>query len=413
MAGKIIGGRQTQQTRSYFALRLPKGWWIWGTDSQIEGYIDQPQVDFFKFVAEKWMAPGSKLILCAGTPDWEYVDPGNPAKNFSTFSYLASLAPSVGKGHELKLVLSGDSHHYARFREQNLHYITCGGGGAFLHPTHNLRSKKAFHFKFPVPGQKYDPKHGPYSRSMDLATKDDVPGGDEALFPDRAVSRRLATGYLLFAVRNWDFTMVLTGVYLIFTWLLYVNQVSDLLSGVRSLPVLLSQGSLPDAMKNFWQLVVSSPPTVLFCLIAWAAYYYFADARGIARVALSTAHSIIQAIAASLTTCLVHRAVEPYFAGPFGAIACIVAGSIAAALTTGTLLGIYLWVCLSAWGKHWGHFSALAVEHYKSFLRFHIGSDGSLKVFAIGLPKVPNDRRRRGGNPEKLLPELIESISIQ
>ena len=100
-------------------------------------------------------------------------------------------------------------------------------------------------------------------------------------------------------------------------------------------------------------------------------------------------------------------------AAPFGTILCLVVAALAAAVTTGTLLGLYLWVCLNAWGRHWGHFSALAVENYKSFLRLHIGSDGTLQVFAIGLPKVPNDRRRRSGNPEDLCPELIESISIQ
>src|SRR5262249_46327327 len=116
-AGRLIGGRQTWQTRSYFALKLPHGWWLWGTDSQLEGYIDQPQIDYFQFVAEKWMQNGDKLILCVGTPDWEYVEPKSPTKSFAAFSYLERLAGAVeAKTIRLGLVLTGDSHHYARLQ---------------------------------------------------------------------------------------------------------------------------------------------------------------------------------------------------------------------------------------------------------------------------------------------------------
>src|SRR5262249_3143996 len=77
--GRIVGGRATQQTRSYFAIRLPHDWWLWGADIQLEGYIDQPQIDFFSHVAQRWMKPGSRLILCTGMPNWAYVDPRDPA----------------------------------------------------------------------------------------------------------------------------------------------------------------------------------------------------------------------------------------------------------------------------------------------------------------------------------------------
>jgi Calcineurin-like phosphoesterase len=412
--GKVIGGRRTQQTRTYFALRLPKGWWLWGTDSQIEGYIDQPQVDFFQFVAEKWMAPKSRLILCAGTPDWEYVDPRDPEKKFGTLSYLARLAPSVGKGHELKLLLSGDSHHYARYHEKDLNFITCGGGGAFLHPTHNLCPHKKFEFPFPPPGQAYDPKLKRYARTVDLAKKNDLPDANEALFPSRAVSRRLARALPLFAVRNPNFTLVVAALYLIFTWSLYLaNQILDPLSVHQPLQKLLLSGSLLCADFNFWRVAVSSPPTLLFCVLGLLCYYYFADADGLARIAMGSVHALVQAIAASLVACVVLRMMVPLLPGTLGTMICFAAAALVAAVATGTLMGFYLWLCLDAWGRHWGHFSALAVENYKSFLRLHIGSDGTLQVFAIGLPKVPNDRRRRSGKPEDLCPELIESISIR
>jgi ABC-type Co2+ transport system permease subunit len=128
---------------------------------------------------------------------------------------------------------------------------------------------------------------------------------------------------------------------------------------------------------------------------------------------LGGSHAVIQAIAASFVTCAVLRLLAVPLETPVRTFFCFVVAALVAALTTSTLLGIYLWLCLNALGRHWGHFSALAVENYKSFLRLHIGTDGTLRVFAIGLPRVPNDRRRRSEKPEELRPVLIESIPIR
>ena len=43
-----IGGWQTRQTRSYFAVQLPKRWWLLGLDSQLGSYIDEPQLEYFR-----------------------------------------------------------------------------------------------------------------------------------------------------------------------------------------------------------------------------------------------------------------------------------------------------------------------------------------------------------------------------
>ena len=39
-----IGGRQTVQTRSYFAAALPGRWWLWGIDIQSDAYLDSAQI---------------------------------------------------------------------------------------------------------------------------------------------------------------------------------------------------------------------------------------------------------------------------------------------------------------------------------------------------------------------------------
>ena len=77
-------------------MKLPDGWWLWGTDSQLEGYIDQPQIDFFQLRRQPWMDDKSKLILCVGMPNWAYVDGDQPEKEFETFSYLERL-PGIAR----------------------------------------------------------------------------------------------------------------------------------------------------------------------------------------------------------------------------------------------------------------------------------------------------------------------------
>jgi hypothetical protein len=429
--GRAIGGRTTLQTRSYFALKLPGGWWLWGTDSQLEGYIDQPQVDFFDYVARHWMEDGSKLILCTGTPDWQYVDERAPEDGFSSFSYLARLAGSARKGHQVRLVLSGDSHHYARFREGDLDHVTCGGGGAFLHPTTQLRDR-SFDFSFPPPNTPHDPDHGPWRREFRIAEKAE---GGEALFPGRSECRRLSFGYLLFAFRNWKFWLTFAGLHFLFNWLLDYN---SRLSAQQSLVEALSSGPLWQAVGRYWSLALFSPFTILLCLLGTAAYCYFAECRGWRRILLGIGHAGLQAILISIVTCLVVQLLAQAWPGmveaagqaarPSGAAAAsggwtmatacglglkllaLAIASLVSALAAATLIGLYLWACLALWGIHWGHFSALAVEDYKSFLRLRIDREGNLTLFPIGLRKVPDDRRRRDGDPpEDIVPELIET----
>src|ERR1051325_5705401 len=64
-----FAGWQTQQQRSYFALRLPGRWWLLGTDVQLDSDIDVPQINYFREVA-KHMEPGDQVIICTAEPHW-------------------------------------------------------------------------------------------------------------------------------------------------------------------------------------------------------------------------------------------------------------------------------------------------------------------------------------------------------
>ncbi|MFY0583097.1 metallophosphoesterase [Cystobacter fuscus] len=68
-ADRWFAGRRTRQSRSYFALKLPRGWWLIGTDVQLNSDIDVPQLEYFRQTAT-YMQPGDRIILCNAEPAW-------------------------------------------------------------------------------------------------------------------------------------------------------------------------------------------------------------------------------------------------------------------------------------------------------------------------------------------------------
>jgi hypothetical protein len=136
--GNRIGGWQCQQHRSYWALRLPYNWWIWGADIQFSKYLDSAQVNYFEAVAER-MSPNDNLIICLAEPSWMLADlqGQDEEENFFKITTIARK-----RGAHVRAVIAGDWHNYNRYyqHELDIHFITSGGGGAFLHPTHVLRN---------------------------------------------------------------------------------------------------------------------------------------------------------------------------------------------------------------------------------------------------------------------------------
>jgi hypothetical protein len=153
---RALGGWQTRQRRSYFAVQLPHDWYVWGIDVQLESYIDYPQLQHFKAVAQRMKDQSKttpKLILCTAQPDWvhcgaqEFRHRTTMHSDHGAYRTLAFFQDHVihQQGIALKLVLAGDLHHYARYtRDAKIidqappHFITCGTGGAYLSATHNL-----------------------------------------------------------------------------------------------------------------------------------------------------------------------------------------------------------------------------------------------------------------------------------
>jgi hypothetical protein len=130
-----IGGWRTNQARSYFTLALPHRWWLVAIDTQFGAYLDDPQLHYFKAAAANFQ-PGDKVILCSPTPGWVEATTEEPSA-YDTVDYFVRtvLAPT---GVQIPLMLSGDLHHYAHYATPGRDLVHCGGGGAYLYPTHKM-----------------------------------------------------------------------------------------------------------------------------------------------------------------------------------------------------------------------------------------------------------------------------------
>ena len=153
--GHAIAGRITTQTRSYFATKLPGKWWLCGVDVQLDGWIDDEQNAFFHYISQCVMEPGANIIVCAPNPEWQYLCVDRDEKQFASIAYVSAVicgdvagagaqarasyrfrnkAAPAQRRHFIRLVLAGDSHHYARYVEGEespgnrncAQYVTCG-----------------------------------------------------------------------------------------------------------------------------------------------------------------------------------------------------------------------------------------------------------------------------------------------
>jgi hypothetical protein len=366
--GGWIGGWQTEQRRSYFAVKLPQRWWLLGIDIQFDTYIDAPQIAYFRAVAEQ-IAEGDGIVLCTAKPSWVHGGvEGSDA--YATLDYFVTSV--LGKQpQQVRLMLAGDSHHYARYVEVSgdRTLVTCGGGGAYLSATH-------------PPGT--DLVLPPASLHADRV--DPVPSTTFApvtSYPPPDESRRTALRVLdRLPRRNPQFVALMALVQMGLAHVL-----------VTSLPR-LSGTSLArtwDQLQPGWStLAVFRHPVVLLvsALVVAGAAGFAGRAKPYAR-AVGAVHGLAHL---GLALLLVWAAAAlplpeswPAWASFWTRL--IVTGLAGGAAAT-VLMGTYLYLA-SLGGLHLNEvFSAQSVEDRKSFLRIHVRADGALVLHPVAVPTV-------------------------
>ncbi|XP_039163083.1 uncharacterized protein LOC104433215 [Eucalyptus grandis] len=152
-----LGGWLMPQKKSYFALQLPKNWWIFGLDLALHHDIDVYQFKFFSELVKNKVGAKDSVIILTHEPNWllDWYDNNVSGKNFSHL-----IRDDLNK--RCKLRIAGDLHHYMRHSVsagapagepadvENL--LVNGCGGAFLHPTHVFGNFKEYS------GSTYDTK---------------------------------------------------------------------------------------------------------------------------------------------------------------------------------------------------------------------------------------------------------------
>ena len=282
-----IGGWLCPQHRSYFAIRLPHNWWIWGADIQLAQYLDAGQVLYFEGVAEAMKqhpTDAPKLILCTPEPSWNY-DKDDKLQGDDNLSNITKIANDAGA--RICAVIAGDLHHYARCVTEGTatNFITAGGGGAYFSPTHYLKNKRHTRWL----GNEVE-------INLRCQLKDGKPTGKPSCWPSRTTSRRMSLSTLLFPFRNYGFAVALGAIY----WLMIWVYATTSLAGTHWKSPVVGDILIKDPeFKIFPHLFLVTPLAAannvllgIMCLVLWIVLYAYANSGygTRVRVALASLH---------------------------------------------------------------------------------------------------------------------------
>ncbi len=375
-ANRWLAGRRTRQSRSYFALKLPRNWWLIGTDVQLNSDIDVPQVEYFRQVAAM-MQPEDRVILCNAEPAWILAATSKRHRGYleNNLEYLQEKV----LGRRISLFLAGDLHHYRRHEDsEGRQKITAGGGGAFLHPTHAPAAPRlhdGYELRTSFPSEK---------KSRQLARKNLFLIGHSPLF-----GTMTGALYLLLALATWT-EIGSFGLSQI------KEALTEVTSSVVTRPWSLTLGlatlggtmALADAAFGKWRMVAGLLHGLAHIaaafFTAWAGVFFTVSVLGICQdfdVASMQCydgwqHGVGKFLLSSLFTFL-----GGWLVGPF-------------------IMGLYLTVSVNGFGAHSNEaFISLAVPDWKNFLRLRIDKDGDLTVFPVGLERVPRKWKKTNAGP--------------
>lgn len=416
-----FGNWHSQQRRSYFAVQLTKTWWLWAMDIQLAEDMDQPQADYFTIIARSSeLLPGSRIILCTAEPGWLYTDTNT--KSWEIVDYALSIAQKANKQLTIPLLLSGDTHHYSRYEAvDGTQFVTSGGGGAFLHPTHQLE---------PNVDVRWNGRRMP----LTLGTKGNT--SEAAVYPSMERSRSLLWRNLWFAITNWDFSILMAVVYFLVGILVGLRDFPDIYilvalamgGGIIGYTAAQEQVSLPEIYRT-WQTRRTRPDEfdTLASEKLWLQFQkaLIVNSTSVVHVAAHVITAIVTARWFAAYNTKFTLSGEWYSVWKWFAILSLEMGAVGFVVGS-TIFGLnMLFTCRWLRMNRNDAFSALRIGRFNNFLRLCIEGD-QVQVHAIGLENVPrrNDWNENPkymiSNPEEprwvpiepLSPHLIETFTV-
>ncbi|CAA2972038.1 uncharacterized protein LOC111374230 isoform X2 [Olea europaea subsp. europaea] len=442
-----LGGWFMPQKKSYFALQLPKGWWVFGLDLALHCDIDVYQFKFFSQLIKEKVGDNDPVIIMTHEPNWLL----DWYWNDVTGRNVSHLIRDHLRGR-CKLRMAGDLHHYMRHSYvpsdtpvDVQHLLVNGCGGAFLHPTHVFSDFNNFY------GTSYERK---------------------ASYPSFEDSSRIALGNILkFRKKNWQFDFIGGIIYFMLAFSMFPQ---------CKLDHILEDDTFSHQLKSFfgtvWNAFISmiggsyvSLAGAVLLLVTTITFVPSKVSRkrrviiGILHVSAHLAASLILMLLLELgvETCIKHKLLatsgyhtlyewyqsvqSEHFPDPTGLRArieqwtfglypaCIkylmssfdvpevmavtrsnICKNGMDSLSRGgaviyyasvflyfwvfstpivsLVFGSYLYVCINWLHLHFDEaFSSLRIANYKSFTRFHIDHKGDLGVFTLAIDKVPKE----------------------
>ncbi|KAL0323083.1 UNVERIFIED_CONTAM: hypothetical protein Sangu_1927600 [Sesamum angustifolium] len=408
-----LGGWFMPQKKSYFALQLPKGWWVFGLDLALHCDIDDYQFKFFSELIKDKVSDCDSVIIMTHEPSWLL----DWYWNLETGKNISHLIRDHLNGR-CKLRIAGDLHHYMRHSYVPLekpvyvqHLLVNGCGGAFLHPTHVFRDFKYLY------GTPYESK---------------------ASYPSFHDSSRIALGNILkFRKKNWQFDFIGGIIYFILAFSVFpqckldhilqddtfsvaaITFVPSKVSRKRKvmIGVLHVSAHLSAALILMLLLELGIDTCIRHNLLATSGYHtlyewyrsveseHFPDRTGLrARIEqwtfglypacikyLMSAFDVPEVMAVTRNNIckngmdsLSRGGAVIYYASVF------LYFWVFSTPIVSLVFGSYLYICINWFHIHFDEaFSSLRIANYKSFTRFHITSKGDLEVFTLAVDKVP------------------------
>ncbi|XP_010664589.1 uncharacterized protein LOC100267859 isoform X2 [Vitis vinifera] len=442
-----LGGWFMPQKKSYFALQLPKRWWVFGLDLALHADIDVYQFNFFVELIKDKVGENDSVIIMTHEPnwllDWYWNDVSGKNVSHLICDYL--------KGR-CKLRMAGDLHHYMRHSSVSSdkpvyvqHLLVNGCGGAFLHPTHVFSN--------------FNELYGASYKS-------------EAAYPSFEDSSRIALGNILkFRKKNWQFDFIGGIIYFVLVFSMFPQCKLDHILQDDSF-----SGHLRSFFSTMWDafmyMLEHSYVSLAGAMLLLMAAIIFVPPKlsrkkrviiGILHVSAHLAAALVLMLLLELgvETCIRHRLLatsgyhtlyqwyrtveSEHFPDPTGLRArieqwtfglypaCIkylmsafdvpevmavtrsnICKKGVLSLSRGgaaiyyasvflyfwvfstpvvsLVFGSYLYICINWLHIHFDEaFSSLRIANYKSFTRFHINRDGDLEVFTLAVDKVPKE----------------------
>jgi hypothetical protein len=359
-----IGGWKLEQTRSYFAVKLPHHWWLFAIDEASDAYLDDPQLVYFEQAAAN-LGPDDKVIVAAPAPTWVKPDPAG----YDTLDFFLRtiIAPT---GARVPLMIAGDQHYYARYHHPERQLITCGGGGAYLTPTH------------PVPRALTVPPRESIVRTASPRHEYEL----AARFPTAARSRQLGWGVFgRLPLRNPGFAALVGGVHAL---------------------LMLALAGAHQQMSDVLERLVTIPLVVMILVVLGGgvalAYTPTGGPKGARHFAVGLLHGAAHVGLGVAGAWAWLRLPFQDWPWPLPLLAAVALYLPVAGLVASQLVAAYLLVASALRVNVNELFAAQGIEDYKSFVRLHIDRDGSLTVFPVAVERVC---RRWRADPDATRPD--------